>query len=591
MLALQTVRKTCDNLIVGAGPAGLQLAQHFSNANENYVVIEAGDSAGTFFETFPRHDTLLSINKRFNYYGEAEFNLRHDWNSLLSDSEGPLFTDYSDRLFPLASELVSYLRDYSSFHKLDVMYQSRVELIEKDAKGFRVYIAAPANTHVIYRCRRVFLATGALSPAIPSNIKGIELAEGYESHSTDPTQYQNQRVAIIGQGNSAFEIANHIAGHAAIVHIFVNHKVDHAWDTHYPGDLRAVNNAILDMYQLKSLHATVGFGIKEIKQAQDEFELLLETKFEHWDPPRLDEATFRYDRVIRSTGWNYADTSLFAESTKPKTDDRGKFFELSPMWETTIPGLYCIGTTMQQRDRKAASSFIHGFRYNIRTLFHLLQESDGKGSYPGQLLPPLSSEESLDGLAKAFIDRISLTSALYQQFGVLGDVLIFNDDQLQLLHELPVDYLWNREDVRSADTVVVLTLEYGFEQYPGVPPLDFVLPPDFSVPECSAFLHPVFRRYDRGVLVEELHLNESLVLRWDLHYDTELDVNGHQNRIRNFLNRIVKVSPKDLSEDVYDSDLPPELLLQESSGQARRTSSTGIPCGYLIRTKKSSAQS
>src|SRR5215467_8732074 len=78
-----------ENVIVGAGPAGLQMGYHLQRAGRSYLILEAGERAGTFFERFPRHRTLLSINKRFNRYPEPEFNLRHDWNSILSDRSGP----------------------------------------------------------------------------------------------------------------------------------------------------------------------------------------------------------------------------------------------------------------------------------------------------------------------------------------------------------------------------------------------------------------------------------------------------------------------------------------------------------------------
>jgi len=38
-----------------------------------------------------------------------EFNMRHDWNSLLSDDESLLMTHYSKKFFPDADDLVSLL--------------------------------------------------------------------------------------------------------------------------------------------------------------------------------------------------------------------------------------------------------------------------------------------------------------------------------------------------------------------------------------------------------------------------------------------------------------------------------------------------
>ena len=51
------------------------------------------------------------------------------------------------------------------------------------------------------------------------------------------------------------QTADHLSGHAGIIHILNDSPYKLAWDTHFPGDLRAINNSILDMFHLKSLHA------------------------------------------------------------------------------------------------------------------------------------------------------------------------------------------------------------------------------------------------------------------------------------------------------------------------------------------------
>ena len=52
-----------EYLILGAGPAGLQMGHHLSRAGHSYLILEAGDCPGYFFKTFPRHRTLISSNK------------------------------------------------------------------------------------------------------------------------------------------------------------------------------------------------------------------------------------------------------------------------------------------------------------------------------------------------------------------------------------------------------------------------------------------------------------------------------------------------------------------------------------------------
>jgi thioredoxin reductase len=74
-----------DYLIIGAGPAGLQLGFYLQQRGLNYLILEGSDKPGHFFEHQPRHRQLISINKKYTGYEDPEINLRWDWNSLLSD--------------------------------------------------------------------------------------------------------------------------------------------------------------------------------------------------------------------------------------------------------------------------------------------------------------------------------------------------------------------------------------------------------------------------------------------------------------------------------------------------------------------------
>ena len=53
---------TMDCLIVGAGPAGLQAGYLMHKRGLDVHILERGD-VGQFFRQFPRHRTLISINK------------------------------------------------------------------------------------------------------------------------------------------------------------------------------------------------------------------------------------------------------------------------------------------------------------------------------------------------------------------------------------------------------------------------------------------------------------------------------------------------------------------------------------------------
>eukprot|EP00662_Eupelagonemidae_sp_cell21_P031417 gene31417-60572_t len=53
-----------------------------------YVTFEQAPRAASWFSRYPIHRQLNSINRRFTRSAGVEFNLRHDWNSLLGEERG-----------------------------------------------------------------------------------------------------------------------------------------------------------------------------------------------------------------------------------------------------------------------------------------------------------------------------------------------------------------------------------------------------------------------------------------------------------------------------------------------------------------------
>jgi hypothetical protein len=165
-----------EYLVIGAGPAGLQMGRFLHRAGRDYLILEAGPEPAGFFRSFPRHRVLST-----------------DDNSLF---EGVPFSRYSRRSFPDADDLVRYLEDFA--RPLNIRYNTPVSDLDR------------------CRARHVIVATGK-KPYLP-DIPGIEHAETYASASTDPTEYAGKRVLIIGRGHSAFETADNIAATARLTH-------------------------------------------------------------------------------------------------------------------------------------------------------------------------------------------------------------------------------------------------------------------------------------------------------------------------------------------------------------------------------------
>jgi thioredoxin reductase len=472
-----------DYVVIGAGPAGLQVAYYLERSGRDYVVLEAGPAPGTFFRTFPRHRRMISINKPHTGWHDPEKDLRVDWNSLLSDDPRLRFTHYTGRYFPDADDYLRYLADFG--RGLNIRYGCRVARV---AGAFDVTCQDGAS----FPARRVIVATGFGAMNVPA-IPGIETTERYWDVSVDPEEFVDQRVLIIGKGNSAFETADSVTEHAAVIHVAGPRSITFAWRTHFIGHLRAVNNNFLDTYQLKTQNMVLDGDVLRIERGPDGYVVTFAYA-------RRDKVVrLAYDRVITCTGFRM-DPSIFAAECRPELTINDRFPALTAEWESVnVPHLYFAGTLTQSRDfKKHTSAFIHGFRYGIRALVHMLEQKYHGIDWPHRTIP-------VDGLADAVLARINRTSALFQQFGFLCDVITPDG---RYYEEMPLDY------VPFADCFTI-SLEYG-AGHDAIDPFDVAAGRLWEADEThdDRYLHPVIRWRRNHTVVATRRLPEDICNDW-----------------------------------------------------------------------------
>ncbi|PAA58669.1 hypothetical protein BOX15_Mlig023517g1 [Macrostomum lignano] len=526
LAASQSLRKH-EYCVIGAGPAGLQLGYFLRAAEHDYAIIERGDRPGAFFETYPRHDTLISINKRRTDSRNTEYSLRHDWNSLLSNDEQMQMRYYSIKMFPKRQDLLLYLKDFKERFNLNVHFKTEVTGLHRltESSEYRFSLETSQGQ---YHCQVVIVATG-LFKMKPLNITGLEHTSSYDDMSLNPADYENKRVLIIGKGNTAFETAAHIYGRTKLIHLMSRNRVRLAWSSHYVGDVRAVNNELLDTYQLKSIDGLLEYdandlfvlrrpdgslavGPKDLENDLDQtlfeentrglFETKLLSKIGNKNSSFSVElegegiVNFNYDVVIRANGFEF-DRSWLPNVT---TVRNGKYPKITPSYESTdIPGLYFAGTLTHSLDyRKAAGGFIHGFRYTVRALQRHLDAKRHDRPWP-------SLKQPLTGLIDTMVRRINEGSGNYQMFQNLGDVFIVDRaaSSFTLLEEFPLRLLpslpsASGHPVGRDSLLFVFAFEYG-KNFSG-PALDVFHEERASCSpedayECN-FLHPVIYQYN-----------------------------------------------------------------------------------------------
>jgi thioredoxin reductase len=500
-------------IILGAGPAGLQLAYYLENAGNDYMVLERGARAGTFFTKFPRHGTLLSINKVHTGRTDREFNLRHDWNSLLTDSDEPfLFKEYSREYFPKAHDLVRYLNDFSTRFSLRVQYDFAVSRIRQPSGGPFVVEGRDSK---VFTADRVIVATGLSKPHIPA-IPGIELATGYEDAPVDPEVFADKTVLILGKGNSALETANNLLGHAAIIHLSSPESIKFAWDSHFVGHVRSMNSLFLDSYLLKSQNGILDGETKQIRQAENG-KLVVRWSSAHTDIEEEFEQ-MEYDAVIRCTGFRM-DDDIFDTSCRPRMRSCGRLPLLTGSWESVnVEGLFFAGTLMQSLDyKRSQSSFIHGFRNNIRTLARVLD-----ARHRGTPLPYESVPANAEALGRAVIERANTTCSLWQQVGFLCDLIVLPRDGqgvAKWYRDLNQQYIAEGEWARDPEAeYYILMMSFGpcpdeftiFNHDHVHPP-----PQTFVHGDLTTEIHPMLRRYKGATLQSEYHVRTDFMTDWD----------------------------------------------------------------------------
>lgn len=509
-----------EYLIIGAGPAGLQLGYFLEKAGRDYLILEANDSSGSSFKKFPRHRKLISVNKVYTGYDDPEKNLRWDWNSLLSDSEELLFKNYSRSYFPDASDFVRYLQDFATHFDLKIKYGVEVAKVAKDDR----FLVVDSNG-CVYSSKCLIIATGFSKPYIP-NIPGIELAENYTNVSVEPEDFANQRVLIIGKGNSGFETADNLVATTSLIHIASPNPISMAWTTKYVGHLRAVNNNLLDTYQLKSQNALLDTYIQKIER-QEDGKYIATFHYTH----AADEIEqIVYDRVILCAGFRF-DDSIFAKSCRPELAYDGRFPNMTTDWESTnVKDLYFAGVLMHMRDyKKKQSGFIHGFRYNIQTLYHLLEHK-----YQNQDLPNYPVAVNAKSLTEAVLNRVNTNSGLWQQSGYLCDVITIPEqgEAARYYQELPTDHVPECE-LGQYDHYYTISMEFGLEIIQASSDtfaVSRVHKDDAAQAALSSGIHPIIRCFCKGKLIAEHHVIEDLASEWqeDVHIDPLLDFFNEQ---------------------------------------------------------------
>ena len=208
MAAVHTTGDTPHVVIVGAGVSGLALGAQLSRLGVSYVILDANDEVGgTWYRNrypgcgvdTPNHAYSFSTGKR------------NRWS----------------RYFALRPEIQQYILDSSRDNGVHehVIFERRVVAARwsEESQSWAITAVTPAGEEETYVAPIFVSAIGGLSTPRIADIDGIEKFNGPLFHPfywPDDLDVTGKKVALIGTGASAMQIATTIAPHVEKLTIY-----------------------------------------------------------------------------------------------------------------------------------------------------------------------------------------------------------------------------------------------------------------------------------------------------------------------------------------------------------------------------------
>lgn len=168
-----------DEIIIGAGPIGLACAIEAIRRERSAVIVEKGAFLNTICN-FPLGMTFFSTSERLEIGGVPFV------------SHGPK---------PTRTEALEYYRRVKELWKVKVRTYEKVEVVKGVRGDFTVSTAKG-----LYRCRNIILAMGFYDRPNLMGVPGEDLPK-VTHYYREPYPYVDQRLLVVGGGNSAVDAA------------------------------------------------------------------------------------------------------------------------------------------------------------------------------------------------------------------------------------------------------------------------------------------------------------------------------------------------------------------------------------------------
>ncbi len=173
------MKNNFDVIIIGAGPIGLACGIEAEKKNLSYLIIDKGCLVNSIFH-YPVNMTFFSTSERLEI-GDVPF--------------------ISHGIKPTRTEALEYYRRVKTTWNLNVNLYEKVNEIVKSQNSFLV-----KTEKYSYSCSNVIISIGFFDFENRMNIPGEDLPK-VKHYYDEPHPYVEQKIAVVGGGNSAVDVA------------------------------------------------------------------------------------------------------------------------------------------------------------------------------------------------------------------------------------------------------------------------------------------------------------------------------------------------------------------------------------------------